>query len=165
MVLHWICNRNNTLRKNPVGIALENSSTNNRLSKNDVSNGTEGINLSDKSSNNAVRDNRVTNCLAGLSLAGASGNTITGNIIQKNDKGLVADKRSSGNTIFKNDITSNGEAARDEGRNLWDDGSRGNYYGSGDCQDSNHDGFCDSPYPISGGTNVDRYPLAVPGIP
>ena len=156
---------NNTLRQNPVGIALENSSTNNMLSKNDVSNGTEGINLSDKSSDNVVRDNRVTSCLAGLSLAGASGNTITGNIIQKNEKGLAVDIQSSGNAIFGNDISSNGEPARDEGRNLWDDGSRGNYYGSGDCQDSNHDGICDSPYAISGGTNVDRYPLAVPGTP
>jgi parallel beta-helix repeat protein len=156
---------NNTLLENKVGIALANSSKENVVVKNGVSNGTEGINLSDKSSDNMVRDNRVTSCLTGLSLAGVSGNTIAGNIIAKSGKGLVVDMQSSGNDIFGNDISSNGEAAQDGGRNLWDDGSKGNYYGLGDCQDSNRDGICDSPYPISGGTNVDRYPLAVPGKP
>jgi parallel beta-helix repeat protein len=130
--------------------------------KNDLSNGTEGINLSDESSDNVVRENRVTSCLTGLSLAGASRNTITANIFQKNDRGLAADVQSRGNSIFDNDISGNGEAAWDRGSNLWDDGSRGNYYGSRDCQDSNHDGICDSPHAISGGSNMDRYPLAVP---
>jgi parallel beta-helix repeat protein len=154
---------NNTLRENEVGIALENSSKENAIVKNEISNGTEGINLSEGSSANVVKENRVTSCLMGLSLAGASGNTIAENIIAKNDKGLVADMQSSDNHIFGNDISTNGKAAWDGGRNLWDDGSKGNYYGPEECQDSNRDGICDSPHPISGGTNVDRFPLAVAG--
>jgi parallel beta-helix repeat protein len=156
---------NNTLRKNEVGIALENSSNGNGIAKNEVCNGTEGINLSDESSNNVIRENRVTFCLTGLSLEGAGKNTITANIFQKNERGLAADLQSNGNSIFGNDISDNGEAARDAGSNLWDDGSRGNYYGSEDCQDSNHNGICDYPQAISGGSNVDRYPLAVPAAP
>jgi len=153
---------NNTLHDNPVGIALEMSGKSN-VSSNRVLNSTEGLNASAQSYENQIRQNTVRSCQTGVSLMSAAGNAIAGNEIVNNLLGLMVDATSRSNTIYGNNVSTNGEAARDGGSNQWDDGSRGNYYGPEDCQDSNSDGICDSPHPIPGGNNVDRYPLAVPG--
>jgi parallel beta-helix repeat protein len=150
---------NNTLIDNPVGMALEESQSN-LLVRNRISNGTEGINISCRSSENIVQQNNVTSCKTGMSLVGSSRNVITGNEVLNNLLGLMVDITSSDNAIYGNDLSRNGEAARDEGDNRYDDGSRGNYYGSGGCEDADNDGVCDAPYNIPGGDNADLYPLA-----
>lgn len=53
-----------------------------------------------------------------------------------------------------------GDEAWDNGSNQWDDGSKGNYYSKIQCNDSDANGICDSSHAISGGKNIDRYPLA-----
>jgi parallel beta-helix repeat protein len=156
---------NNTLTDNPAGMALEESCSSNLLIRNRISNGTEGINISGGSSENIVQQNNVTSCKTGVCLVGASRNVVTGNEIRNNLLGLMVDLSSSGNAIYGNDLSSNGEAARDEGSNQWDDGSRGNRYGSGDCEDTDNDGICDAPYNILGGDNVDGRPLAGQATP
>lgn len=154
---------NNTLRDNQGGIALEASSDDNLVSQNRVINSTDGISILGPSRGNLVQRNNLTFCRTGVVLAGALNNILAGNVITNNLLGLAADMLSRGNAISGNDLSSNGEAARDEGSNQWDNGSRGNYYGWGDCQDADQDGICDEAYSIPGGANVDHYPLANPG--
>jgi len=64
------------------------------------------------------------------------------------------------NTIYENDLSDNSEPARDEGSNSWDNSTIGNYFGWADCLDDNRDNICDSPFPVAGGSNVDRFPMA-----
>lgn len=156
---------NNTLIDNPVGIAIEESSSSNVLIRNRVFNATEGINISGKSSENEVLQNTVRSCKTGLYLLSSGLNSIIENEITDNRFGLVIDIASSGNSIYGNDLSNNGEAARDDGDNRWDDGSRGNYYGSGDCEDADQNGICDASRLIPDGNNVDGYPLARWEIP
>jgi len=152
--------KNNTLIDNPVGFALEVFCEKNVLARNSVTNSTEGVNLSGGSSDNHLRENRVRSCKTGVVLAGASRNVIVGNEIAENLLGLLADVSSSGNSIYGNDLSNNGEAARDEGGNKWDDGLRGNYWGPDACDDADGDGVCDGLRLIPGGKNADGFPLA-----
>jgi len=152
----------NTLADSPAGIALEECSRCNILIRNRIANCSDGINVSGGSSENEIRQNNVTSCRTGLSLIGASRNVITGNGILNNLLGLRADVTSTENAIYGNDLSENGEAARDEGDNRWDDGSMGNCYGPEGCEDKDGDGICDLPRPIPGGRNEDGRPLASP---
>lgn len=151
---------NNTLLDNPEGLVLAESSERNLLARNNVTNSTEGINISGASDDNQLLNNRVRSSGTGILLLAAGQNLITGNEIADSLLGLFIDPLSSGNTIFANDLSTNVEAAKDGGDNRWDDGSRGNYYGPGLCDDADGDGICDGPRPIPGGDNVDGYPLA-----
>lgn len=156
---------NNTLADNTVGMALDESSSYNVLSRNKIVNSTEGINISGLSSENSVVENAVRTCETGINLLGAVRNSITRNEITDNLIGLVADITSRGNAIYENNLSGNKEFARDNGDNRWDDGSRGNFYGYGDCEDADKDGICDATLLIPGSVNEDRYPLASLVIP
>ncbi|MDD3566623.1 MAG: NosD domain-containing protein, partial [Methanothrix sp.] len=90
----------------------------------------------------------------------ASRNVVTGNRIRDNILGILADALSTGNSIHRNNLSGNVEAARDEGDNLWDDGSTGNFWGPDGCDDADGDGVCDGPRSIPGGKSADRFPLA-----
>jgi len=107
----------------------------------------------------------------GIYLTGATNSTISGNNILKNSYGLRL-YSSSNNTIFHNNFIKNANYnANDDGNsNSWDDGypTAGNYWsdhvgadnlmGPGQNQ-SGIDGIIDTPYPVQGGSGVDRYPL------
>lgn len=55
--------------------------------------------------------------------------------------------------------------AFDDGENRWNDGTRGNHYGSFNCTDHNNDTICDvianAVFAIPGGRAVDDLPLVV----
>ncbi|NPV62159.1 MAG: hypothetical protein HPY61_05920 [Methanotrichaceae archaeon] len=150
----------NSLHGNAIGIILEESSSRNTLAANNITNSTEGINISGLSTENTVRSNKISLCQIGIALARAGGNVLRANEVFGNQRGILVDLNSRGNAIYGNNVTSNVDSVFDEGSNSWDDGTIGNYYDQGDCKDANGDGICDSPYPISGGSNVDRFPLA-----
>lgn len=160
----WSCMNsyayNNTLISGQDCIALEESSQDNKLIMNRISNATVGINITTGSSANRLERNLVRSCQIGVNLIGASRNFMTGNILVENTQGVVADATSSGNVISGNDLSLNREAARDEGNNRWDNGSVGNYYG--DCEDSDGDRICDSSRQIPGIDGRDNHPLAAP---
>jgi len=151
---------NNTLLDNPAGLVLAESSERNVLVRNNVTNSTEGINISGGSDENQIQQNRLRSCGIGVILAGAGRNVISANEIADSLLGISLDVYSRGNSILGNDLSTNVEAAKDEGDNRWDDGSRGNYYGTDLCDDADGDGICDGPRSIPGGWNVDVYPLA-----
>jgi parallel beta-helix repeat protein len=160
----WSCTGasadNNTLTDSPDGITIDEAGIKNALIGNRVSNSTDGINISGRSSENWIDRNVVISCETGVRLGDAIRNTVAGNEIADNLLGLALSAASSGNSVYGNNLSNNGEAARDEGDNRWDDEFKGNYYGSADCEDANNDGICDVPQPIPGGNNVDRYSLA-----
>ncbi|MEA1864118.1 MAG: NosD domain-containing protein, partial [Euryarchaeota archaeon] len=117
--------------------------------------------------NNLVKDSGRY----GIYLTGATNSTISGNNILKNSYGMRL-YSSSNSTIFHNNFIENANYnANDDGKsNSWDGGypTAGNYWsdhvgadnlmGPGQNQ-SGIDGIIDTPYPVQGGSGVDRYPL------
>jgi len=159
---------NNTLLNNIVSsdnacTILLYASANNRLINNDVSNSFKGIFMYTSSNDNLVSGNTASgNRQGGIYLEG-NNNTITGNNALNNGNFGILLESSSNNTLYHNNLDGNtNNNAYDYGNNQWDSGSEGNYYSDYVGTDSNGDGIADTPYPIPGGSSVDRYPLMVP---
>jgi len=93
----------------------------------------------------------------------SNGNVIVGNnIISCANHGIfIVDKS---NIIYHNNFIDNHPNARDSGNNIWDNGpfSGGNYWDDYNGIDEDEDGIGDTPYNISGGNNIDNYPLMEP---
>ncbi|MGC9308266.1 MAG: NosD domain-containing protein, partial [Thermoplasmatota archaeon] len=86
-----------------------------------------------------------------------------------NTQGIYVLANSNGNIFHHNNFFNNTNQSHDEGSNLWDDGSEGNYWSDFDeasegAYDNNSDGIADSPYNILGGSNKDWYPLMEPCV-
>ncbi|CAD7774989.1 MAG: Periplasmic copper-binding protein (NosD) [Candidatus Methanoperedenaceae archaeon GB50] len=162
----------NNVQDNHIGISIS-YSEGNILSNNNInSNEKNGISLFESGSN-ALRDNNVLNNGVGIVMTYSSNNNILNrNNVSYNYYGIAIN--SSDNTIHHNNLINNtNHNAYDTCTNQWDDGypSGGNYWSdctgadnfSGPDQDqSGSDGIGDTPYPIPGGSSVDRYPLMEP---
>jgi parallel beta-helix repeat protein len=155
--------RNNIVSSDNGCAILLYASVDNRLINNDVSNSFQGIFMYTSSNDNVVSGNTASgNRQGGIYLEG-NNNTITGNIASNNDDFGIALESSSNNTLYHNNLDGNtNNNAYDDGANQWDSGSEGNYYSDYTGTDSDGDGIGDMPYPISGGSSVDRYPLMEP---
>ena len=130
------------------------------------------------SSNNTLFANIIShNSDDGLDLVRSNNNTICENSFIRNgdpnvDTGGLDIYDSLNNTIYHNNFMDNFKQAYFSHQvfsNFWDNGypSGGNYWSDFDepsegAYDNNSDGIVDSPYYISGGSNVDRYPLMHP---
>ena len=158
------------------GIFVWKSDNDNRLISNTANNNVNAGIRFYTSSNNNVSDNLFDSNNYGISIYGSDGNIISENTISFNENGVFFDS-SSNNVIYHNNITKNTHQASDNlGPNTWDDDypSGGNYWSdyiqedtkSGPNQDQpSSDGIGDIPYPIPGGSSVDRYPLMAPYSP
>ena len=76
------------------------------------------------------------------------------------------------NTFYHNNFINNSQNAKDNLDNIWDDDypSGGNYWDDYSGYDNDGDGIGDTPYPIPGGENIDRYPFMeqfgkIPNLP
>nr|WP_321497890.1 NosD domain-containing protein [uncultured Methanolobus sp.] len=173
---------NNTANLNIfVGIDLD-EANNNRFSNNTVNRNDYGINL-DSSENNVLEGNIIVGNSRGLSIDRSNNNEIHGNILLNNSEGLRLPD-SNNNTIYNNYFNNTNNIRSNNVRfyynNSWSikrtDGMNivgghylgGNFwadpYGTGFSQtnnDSNDDGFCDSPYTIGDDSDdiVDQLPL------
>jgi len=167
-----------------VGIFL-NSSSNNVLSGNSITDNGYGIGLHYSSDNNRITGNNIgagsshtVHVYTGIQLENSSANVILGNNIVGNEECGVFFVFSPNNTIYHNNFVNNTyQFYADKSVNVWDDGypSGGNYWsdyaGVDLCTGPNQnliegigsDGIGDTNYTIDG-NNVDRYPLTIPWI-
>lgn len=180
----------NTANDNRYGIKLESSIGNAVRDNIAKGNRFEGIYLVG-SKQNIVEDNYAGDNWGGISLDNSRDNTIRRNDVLGNEKGISLayhnssdDIKSQGkgvyisynsqssesrgyanNTIYQNNL-SNLDNAYDDGSNRWDNGRVGNSYSDFDEPGEGCEGgrICDSEYRISGGSSVDRFPLAAAAV-
>ena len=159
-----------TIEHNFAGIYFQNTSGSHILN-NTLRNNSMGIFFVD-SEGNYIEENTLTDNVYGIYLrpnhVNCANNTISLNNASKNDYGIflnIEGNSGQSNLIFNNTLIGNKKAnAYSRGQAKWDNGSAGNRYGDYDgpaegCNDSDLNGFCDSPYKIRGGPAVDRYPI------
>lgn len=137
-----------------------------------------GISCVSYSENNTITNCEITKCYdVGILVDICSrNNEILNCNIYKNQYGITFDiaiksskvPPSKNNKILYNNFGYNTkeQAWCGEGCiNIWDDGSKGNYWSDYSGEDSNGDGIGDSPYDIytkDGGINQDRFPVISP---
>jgi parallel beta-helix repeat protein len=154
---------NNITANSEYGIYLC-SSSNNSISGNNIANSEYGIYLCCYPSNNTVYGNNITANNRGIVLGSSSNyNSISGNNITANSEYGIYLYSSSNNKLFHNSFVNNNIQAyleSSESANIWDDGypSGGNYWSDYTGVDSNHDGIGDTVH-VMDGNNTDRYPL------
>ncbi len=113
-------------------------------------------------SNNTVTNNICNNnTYSGIVLSGCHNNTVSGNLCENNGGGIGLSDATN-NTIYHNNLINNTQNTHDQCTNQWDSGSEGNYYSDYTGTDNNTDGIGNDPYPIPGGTSIDRFPLMQP---
>ena len=126
-----------------------------------------GIILIRSDANLISRNEAFQNDLSGISLDISNGNAITFNSVVGNGMIGIDASFSQDNAFYGNDIIQKSlYAAYDNCRNHWGDIENPNRYSDFDecregCLDKQYPGICDHIYPIPGGENFDRYPMAV----
>jgi parallel beta-helix repeat protein len=174
----------NSIDSNLIGLGASGiillGSGENKLSDNIVTTNEQGIIL-DNSANNTLMNNTASSNGAGIFLNSAQRNMLSKNLISKNDYGILGTKaenntvvdnilymndagvyinQSSNNTFYQN-IFSNPMNAVDEGKNIWNSSSAGNFWSNYTAPDADGNGILDTPYTINQATgSIDYLPLA-----
>jgi parallel beta-helix repeat protein len=163
---------NNIVENNTnYGIYLYWDSNYNLISGNTLNNDYYSITLYSHSNYNLVSGNTLRNNYYGIYFYDSSDySLISGNTLENNYYGIGIYYSSNYNLFCHNNIINNTNQTTDSGSNYWDNGypSGGNYWSDYTGVDENYgdnqnipgsDGIGDTPYNISGGSSVDRYPL------
>ena len=161
---------NNASNNEYGGIGLWSPDSKNNVVTNNIAsnNNKYGINLYKSSNNTIIGNNASNNFYYGIYLRYSCNNVIRCNNASNNFYyGIVFSSSSNNNTLYFNSLVSSntGYTAYDTDTNTWDSGTQGNYYSDYTGSDSDGDGIGDTPYPIPGGSSVDRYPLMAPYSP
>jgi len=123
-------NENNITENHGDGIYLY-ASSNNIISRNNITNNGNGIVLGSYSNYNSIRENNIANNGFGINLWDSSNNSISGNNITANRYGGISSHYSSNNIIYHNNFINNSQQVNilaSGYANLWDNGIRGNYW-------------------------------------
>ena len=164
--LHYSSNNtltNNALDNNYDGIWLASSSNNTLTGNNASNNNYYGIDLYYSSNNRLTGNTASNNSDIGIGLSRSSDNMLTGNTASNNrDSGIRIGSSSNDNILYHNDLITNNLNAYDKSNSQWDSGTEGNYYSDYTGTDADSDGIGERSYPITGGSNVDHYPLMEP---
>ena len=122
---------------------------------------------------NIILQNTISYFYDGIELVSSSNNEIAANNITDNELFGILAHSSSGNLIYYNNFLRNGvNSPYQDAGNAWDElginywynnvEQKGNYWDDYTGEDNDGDGIGDTPYPIPGGDNEDKYPLMVP---
>ena len=124
------------------GLLLKNSSNNKILNSAIFNNSGNGVKIESNS-----KENEISHCS-----------------ISENDFGIYIND-SEKNKIHQNQFEKNRVNAYSNQLNFWDNNSIGNYWDDYNGIDENRDGIGDSIYNISGGDNIDSYPIFIGKLP
>ncbi len=102
----------------------------------------------------------VLKAVTGVWFQGVHNSALLDSEIVECGVGILLELGSAGNLVLGNAFLANHIHARSEGKNAFDDGKRGNFWGGFEAKDSDEDGILDGPYFI--GPDADRFPLASP---
>lgn len=161
---------NNSITKNDlvsngegIGFAFYRFSINNTNSGDSLTNTISGNNIIEQNigiksltgSKNIVSGNNITNCKTyGIFLENYQQINIVGNNFENNTVGIFLGDKASNNTIHHNNFINNQKDVTDvrstipflpSPKNIWDTGSRGNYWSSYNGTDNDGDGIGDTP--------------------
>jgi nitrous oxidase accessory protein len=146
----------NLVMRNDQGVSLNNS-FNNTLINNTADSNEIGIFLK-MSQGNELAYNLVLKNKYGIRGHSAGTNILTGNNLYLNDVGVHLSD-SSNNSLYGNEFI-NVVNAIDEGRNIWNSSSAGNFWGNHERTEADENGIIGTPYIInSTGGAADYMPL------
>ena len=152
----------NQINDNSWGIILNEDTHGISINRNSVENNEfHGISIDEISTGNTLKENLISrNGQNGIEITDVSkGNFISWNTIDNNIIGISCGGFSDGNLFHHNSLIDNNQNAYDSSIDRWYSDVQGNYWSDYDGEDINGDGIGDTPYYISGGDNVDNYPL------
>jgi parallel beta-helix repeat protein len=122
-------------------------------------------------SKSIISGNNITNCtIYGIYLENYQQINMIGNNFENNAVGIFLGDKASNNTIYHNNFINNQKDVADvrsvtpwlhSPKNIWDNGSRGNYWSDYNGADNDGDDIGDSPHFVYE-NNQDNYPLMNP---
>lgn len=169
---------NSVIEDSFTGILINNGSSDHTITGNRISQTLNGFRVCcEPASGSTISQNEIADIVNEAIFAnGLANSTISGNVFQDiSDEGLMlmpcgVDCLSSGNTIFENGFFDYLQPPNAEDDNDWSLGTRGNYYDDylarypGALPHASLSGVWDTPYDISGGDDVDPFPLIAPNL-
>jgi parallel beta-helix repeat protein len=157
----------NNLQNNNDAISIHNESFASFISNNNITQNQQiGIYIDNLSNGHVIQKNTIIGNIYGIIIKGISkSTTVRENIIKENNIGVNCIFFSDGNRFFYNTFEDNNLNAYDASIDRWDNNKIGNYWDDYTGIDSDGDGIGDTPYPIPGGENEDRFPLMHPWGP
>ncbi|MFA0832412.1 MAG: right-handed parallel beta-helix repeat-containing protein, partial [Methanobacterium formicicum] len=152
---------NRITSSNEIGINAQNSSYN-LIDNNNIANQDYGFNANTGSTNNIITNNLLGNNGDSIKLEDGSNNTmVVGNSIENSSYYGLYIYNSSHNQIYNNNFLDNHVQADIQGNSIensfYDQKWGGNYWSDHNSPDSNDDGYVDSPYYVSGESDIYPY--------